>query len=272
MVILVALIFCAHKQTSYWRNSEVLWTHTLACTSNNDTAQYNLAEVLLKKGRIGEAITHYKQSLQINPGDKDAQNDLGVALFQSGNVDEAIVHYQQALKINPDFASAHYNLGNALLQNGNVDRAIVHYQQALKINPDYADAHYTLGNALLQNGNVDQAIVHYRQALKINPNFADAQNNLAWELATAAQASLRNGQQAIKLAQQANQVAGGHDPIVLRTLAAAYAETGRFGDAQRSAQKAMDLARATGQTDMMKQIEGEMKCYATGLPFHQENK
>ena len=238
MVILVALIFCAHKQASYWRNSEVLWTHTLACTSDNDTAQYNLAEILLKKGRVGEAITHFKQSLQINPGAKDAQNDLGGALFQSGNVDEAIVHYQQALQINPD----------------------------------HADAHYNLGNALLQKGNVAEAIVHYQQALQINPNFADAQNNLAWELATAAQASLRNGQQAMKLAQQANQLAGGQDPVVLRTLAAACAEAGRFGDARQSAQKAMDLARAAGQTDQMKMIEGELKLYTAGLPFHQENK
>jgi tetratricopeptide (TPR) repeat protein len=250
----------------------VLWTHAIACTSDNDTAQYNLADFLLKKGKVDEAIAHYRQSLQINPDATDVQNDLGVALFQSGNVDEAIVHYQQALKINPDFASAHYNLGNALLQNGKVDQAIVHYQQALKIKTDYADAHYTLGNALLQIDNVDQAIVHYQQALKINPNFADAQNNLAWELATAAQASLRNGQQAIKLAQQANQLAAGQDPIVLRTLAAAYAEAGRFGDARQSAQKAMDLARAAGQTDMVEQINGELKLYAAGLPFHQESK
>jgi tetratricopeptide (TPR) repeat protein len=153
-----------------------------------------------------------------------------------------------------------------------VDEAIVHYQQALKINPDHARVHFNLGNALLQKGNVNEAIVHYQRALKINPDFADAQNNLAWELATAAQASLRNGQQAMKLAQQANQLAGGQDPIVLHTLAAAYAEAGRFGDARQSAQKAMDLARAAGQTDLMNKIAGELKLFTAGLPYHQENK
>jgi tetratricopeptide (TPR) repeat protein len=203
-IILVALIFCARVQTSYWRNSESLWTHTLACTSDN--------------------------------------------------------------------AIAHNNLGNTLLQKGNVDEAITHYQMALQIRPHYAEAHYNLGNILLQKGNVDEAITHYQKALQINPDYAEAQNNLAWVLATALPASLRNGHQAVELAQQANQLDGGENPIILRTLAAAYAEAGRFSDAQRSAQKAMALARAAGQSDLVEQLNGELKLYTAGLPFHQESK
>src|SRR5208282_5015428 len=84
MIILVALLFCARAQTAYWRNSELLWTHTLACTSDNSVAH----------------------------------NDLGNALLQKGSVDEAIVHYQKALQIDPDYVDACYNLGNALLQKG----------------------------------------------------------------------------------------------------------------------------------------------------------
>jgi hypothetical protein len=78
-------------------------------------------------------------------------------------------------------------------------------------------------------------------------------------LATALQASLRNGPQAVELAQQANQLDGGENPIILRTLAAAYAEAGRFSDAQRSAQKTMALARAAGQSDLVEQLNGELK-------------
>ena len=88
-VILVALIFCARTQTAYWRNSETLWTHTLACTSDN-------------------VIAH---------------NNLGNALLQKGKVDEAIAHFQKALQIKPDYAEAHYNLGNALLQKGKSGRS-----------------------------------------------------------------------------------------------------------------------------------------------------
>jgi hypothetical protein len=76
----------------------------------------------------------------------------------------------------------------------------------------------------------------------------------------------------VELAQQANQLAGGENPIILRTLAAAYAEAGRFSDAQRSAQKAVVLARAAGQSNLVEQLNGELKLYAAGLPFHEESK
>jgi tetratricopeptide (TPR) repeat protein len=178
-VILAALIFCAHTQVSYWRNNESLWTHTLACTSDNAVAHYNLGNDLLQKGRVDEAIAQYQKALQIKPDKEEACNNLGNALLQKGSVDEAIAYYQKTLQINPEFAEAHYNLANALLQKGSVNEAIAHFQTALQINPDYADAHNNLGYALIQNGSVDKAIAHFQKALQINPDYADARNNLS---------------------------------------------------------------------------------------------
>jgi tetratricopeptide (TPR) repeat protein len=305
-IILIALIFCARTQVSYWRNDELLWTHTVACTSDNYYAHDCLGFALFQKGSVDEAIAHYQKALQIKPDYVDAHIDLGIALSQKGSVDEAMAYFQKALQIKPDYAKAHYNLGNALLQKGRVDEAIAHYQtalqinpdavvahdklgvalsqkgsvdeaiahfqKALQINPDYAKAHCNLGSALLKKGRVDEAIVQYQKTLQIKPNYLEAQNNLAWVLATAPQASLRNGHQAVQLAQQANQLVGGENPIILHTLAAAYAEAGQISDARRSAQKAMALAREAGQSALMEQLNSELKLYAAGLPFHQENK
>ena len=339
-IILVALIFSARAQASYWRNNELLWTHTLACTFDNFIAHNNLGNALFTKGRVDEAIVHYQKALQINPDSAKTHDNLGNALFTKGRVDEAIVHYQKALQINPDSAKTHNNLGNALFtkgrvdeaivhyqkalqinpdtaetdnnlgnalrQKGRVDEAIVHYQKALQINPDYMEAHSNFGNALFQKGKVDEAIVHYqkalqikpdsakvhnnlglalfqkgreeeaivhyKKALEIKPNYLEVQDNLAWVLATASQVSLRNGHQAVQLAQQANQLAGGENPAILHTLAAAYAEAGQFSEAQQSAQKAVALAWAAGRSDLVEQLNGELKLYAAGLPFHQESK
>ncbi len=369
-IILVALIFCARVQTSYWRNSESLWTHTLACTSDNFIGHYNLGCALLQKGNVDEAIAQYQKALQIKPdyaeacynlgcallqkGNVDeaiaqyqkalqikpdyakacynlgcallqkgsvdeaiaqyqkalqitldyaeAHNNLGSALFQESNVDEAIAHYQKALQIKPDFAEACYNLGCALLQKGNVDEAIAHfqkalqikpdyaeacynlgcallqkgsvdeaivyYQKALQITPDYAEAHYNLGNTLLQKGDVDEAIAHFQKALQIKPDFAEAQNNLAWVLATCPQASLRNGNKAVELAQRANQLTGDGNPVVLGTLAAAYAEAGRFPEAVETAQRALQLAERQSNTALADAIRSQLKLYQAGLPFH----
>jgi tetratricopeptide (TPR) repeat protein len=181
-IILMALIFCARAQTAYWRNSESLWTHTLACTSDNFIGHNNLGTALLKTGNADEAMVHYQMALEINPDYAEAHYNLGYALLKMGNVDEAIAHFQKALQINPDYADAHNNLGYALIQKGNVDEAIPHFQKALQINPDYADAHNNLGNILLEKGSVDEAIIHFQKALQIKPDDADAHNNLGTAL------------------------------------------------------------------------------------------
>ena len=148
-------------------------------------------------------MAHYQKALQIRPDYAEAHNNLANALLQKGKVDEAMVHYQKALQINPDYAEAHNNLGYVLFQKGSVDEAIVHFQKALQINPDYVEAHNNLGNALLQKGRVDEAIVHFQKALQIKPDSVDILNNLAWLLATSPDAHIRDGVQAVKYAERA---------------------------------------------------------------------
>ena len=336
-MVMAALMVGASIHTSYWRDSESLWTHTLACTSGNYIAYNNLGNALLQKGHVNEAIAQYQKALQINPNRADADINLGNALIRKGSVDEAIAHYQKALQIKPDFAGAYYNLGdalirkgsvneaiaqyqkalqikpdyaeahvnlgNALLQKGSVDEALAHYQRALQIKPDFAEAHYNLGDALIRKGSVDQAIAHFQRALEIDPDFAEAhinlghalirkgkmdeaiahfqkalqvspdyaeaQKSLAWVLATCPQASLRNGKRAVELAQRANQLTGDGNPVVLGTLAAAYAEAGRFPEAVATAQRALQLAGTQSNTALADALRSQLKLYQAGLPFHQ---
>jgi tetratricopeptide (TPR) repeat protein len=279
---------------------------TLEIKPDYAKARNNLGLALLQKGSVNEAITQFRKVIEINPNYAEACFNLGNALIQKGSVDEAIVHYQKALEIKPDYAEAHYNLGNALIQKGSVDEAMVHYQEALQIKPDYAEAHnnlgktllnrgsvdeaitrfqkvlqikpdhanacYNLGLAFLQKGRADEAITCFQKTLRIKPDFPEAQNDLAWVWATSSQASLRNGNKAVELAAQANQLAGGKNPFFLHTLAAACAEAGQFDDAIQNAQKAIELARAAGRPDLVEQLNGELKLYEARLPFHQESK
>jgi len=178
VVVIAVLMFCAWKQTAYWRDSETLWLRTLACTANNDLAHYALGNDLYERGKLDEAITQYQAALQIRPHYADAENNLGLVLYAKGNVDEAIAHYQTALQIRPRYAEAHNNLGVALLQKGNVDEAMAHYQAALQIRPDYVEARNNLDAALLKAGKADDAIAHYQEVLKINPSYANAHYDL----------------------------------------------------------------------------------------------
>jgi tetratricopeptide (TPR) repeat protein len=217
---------------------------------------------------MDEAIVQYQKALEIKPDFEEGHINLGNALLQKGSVDEAIVQYQKALEIKPDYAEAQYNLGNAFTQKGGVDEAITHFQKALEINPDYAEAHNNLGLAFFQTGRMAGAITQYRTALEIKPGNAAAQNNLAWVLAICPQASLRNGNQAVELAQRADQLFGGNNPLVLRTLATAYAEAGRFPEAVETAQRALQLAEAQSNPALANDLRSLMKLFQAGVPFH----
>jgi tetratricopeptide (TPR) repeat protein len=241
---------------------------SLVVAPNVADIHYNLGNALLQQGRLDEAIAQYQTALVIDPDDAKARSNLGGTLLQQGRMDEAIAQYQTVLAITPDPADAHYNLGNALLQRGRLGEAIAHYQKALAIRPDFAEAHYSLGNALLQQGRMDEAIEQYQKALAIQPDYLEVQNGLAWVLATCPQASLRNGHKAVELAQQANQLSGGGKPVILCTLAAAYAETGRFPEAEATVQSALQLAKAQSNTALANVLESQLKLYQAGIPFH----
>jgi tetratricopeptide (TPR) repeat protein len=197
--IVVALALAARVQASYWRDSETLWNHTIAVTKDNYFAHASLADLLVRRGRVSEAIAHSEEALRIRPGDADAQNNLGLALLQTGDVKRAVAHLQKALEIDP----GHMN----------------------------------------------------------------AEVNLAWILATAADESTRDGARAVQLAEDVARRAGHPNAIVLRTLAAAYAETGRFPDAIDVAQQALEIAKATGNDGLAADLEKNIAAYRLYKPI-----
>jgi Flp pilus assembly protein TadD len=275
-VAIAALTCCAWIQTSYWENSETLWTHTLAVTTDNDVAHNNLGFIFSRRGDLDEAISHFQTALNIrasnpqthyNLGSALVHNNLANAFLRKKLVDEAIAHYEKAVELRPDYADGHYNLGRALLQEGRIDEAIAHWQKTVSIQPNDAEAHTTLGDALVRKGEVSQAIAHYETALEIAPRSTSTLNNLAWALSTCPDASLRNGARAVELAQKADQLAGGKNPIFIRTLAAAYAESGRFNNAIETAQRALQLATAQDNSALANKLEKDLDLYRTNVPL-----
>jgi tetratricopeptide (TPR) repeat protein len=191
----------------------------------------SLGDCLLQGGRMEEAVNEYQKAVEIKPDFAEAQNNLGYGLMLSGRANEAIAHFEKALKSAPNFAEAHYNLACGCLQVGKVDDAIVHFQKSIELNPHLVPAYNSLGDAYRQKGMAAEAMATYRKAIDLQPQFITPQINLAWMLATWPEPSVRDGNKAIALALQASQISKKEDPLVLQTLAAAYAETGRFPEA-----------------------------------------
>ncbi len=200
--IVIAFALTARVQASYWRDSETLWSHTIAVTNDNYFAHASLADLLMRRGRLAEAIEHSEEALRIRPKDADAQNNLGLAL--------------------------------------------------------------------LQRGETKRAAAHLEKALEINPGHMNAEVNLAWVLATTPDDSLRNGARAVQLAEDVMNRAGHANAIVLRTLAAAYAETARFNDAIAAAQQGIEIARATNNPGLVEDLERSIDAYKLNQPIRSQ--
>ncbi len=236
---------------------------------NSWDAEYNLGTALLGRGDVDEAVLHCERAVAMRPTDPDAQVSLGDALLGQKRIDAAISHYQQALATRPDYFLARYGLGRALLNKGDLAGAIENCRAALLIQPEDPDCHTVLAVALDEKGETAEAIRHYEQALKISPKSISALTNLAWVLATCPDGSLRNGSRAVEMARQADQLLGGTNTLVLRTLAAAYAEIGQFEKATKTAQAAIQLARMHRDDSSAAELEQDIALYRLHIP-HRE--
>ncbi len=250
--------------------SEATAQYEQALSINPDypEAHNNMGNALIRLGERQQAMKQFEEALRIKPDLAEAHNNVATALEQAGRIEDAIGHYMRAVQIKPDSAEMHSNLANALFRAGKIREAIEQYEQALGIKPNFAEAHYSLGSALEQAGRIEDAIRHYEQALRIKPDYAAAQNNLAWLLATLAPTVGGDPVQAVTVAERACQLTDDHVAAYLDTLAVAYAAAGRFNDAVATAQKAIALALAVGQTEMASQIELRLQLYRNGQACH----
>jgi len=177
-IILIILMAVTEKQVRLWENSFSLFKHAITVTSNNFVAHSNLGLALAGRGRIDDALHHYREAIRIQPNYSIAYNNLGVALAERGQAEDAIWNFRKALRLKPDYAQAHYNLGVALAKKGQTDDAIRSFLEALRFEPDSEETHNNLAIALYARGSVSLAIRHFELALEINPTSSVASNNL----------------------------------------------------------------------------------------------
>ena len=211
-----------------------------------------------------DAVTLYKRMLVLAPRMVLLNNDLGIALLSQGRLDEAASQFEKVLQVAPNHVRAHVNLGNVLLTYEKFDEAISHYQQALETEPDFAPAHYHLAVVQMRIDKLDEALKHFREAIRLtkNPPWYFL-HGLAWILAAHPDPQVRDANEAIQLAKQAQALTftESDDIRVLDTLAAAYAATGRFELAVSTVQKALALASPTAQNAITIQIRRRLELY-----------
>jgi protein O-mannosyl-transferase len=261
---------------------ETLWRTTIARNPNAWLAQNMLAYDLAAKGRTDEAISQYRQGFRVRPDDSGAHNNLGIALLSKGQIDEAIIQYREALRLKPDYFDAHDNLGFALCLQGRNDQAIPHFQECLRLTPGSFIPHLRLAKSLPQLGRLHDAAFHMEEFLRTCPRVnleawnspvrepaLSALNDLAWFLASSQRAEERNGEQAVRFAERACELTQYGQTVLIGTLAAAYAEAGRFSEAVTTAEMACTLATQAGDQALLAKNQQLLELYRTRRPYHE---
>jgi hypothetical protein len=177
--------------------------------------------------------------------------------------------FEHALQVTSNNACAHYSLGYELADEGKTQEAMGEWEIALKIEPGLADIHGKIASTLCRQGDFAGAIARYRRALEIDPDLVEALNNLAWLLATRPEASLRDGPEAVRLAEKACTLTRFRRTIMVGTFAAAYAEAGRFTEAVATAQRACALAVEEGDRTLLARNRQLLELYRASQPYHE---
>ena len=222
----------------------------------------------LERGEAQRAVDELEQALRAAPR-AEVYDDLGLALQRLGRFAAAAEHHRAALALRPGFTAAAVHLGEALAGGGDLAGALAAEERALALDPASTAAALDLGTLELRAGRRREAAAAFRAGLASDPDDPRLAARLAWLLATAPEDSLRDGAEAVRLAEGASRATGDRLPEALDVLAAAYAEAGRFEDATATARRAGELATAAGLTALVAEVAQRLALYEEGKPYRQ---
>ena len=271
VVILLALSVLAFERARVFATEENLLRDTLAKNPAADEAHNDLGVILAKRNDYSGAMDHFAAAVQHNPNNAAAHSNLGQALAINGKFAEAEPHFLAAIKLKPDDPLAHRRFADALIRQGRNREAIFHLQMVLCLSPK-SDIQTRLSLAALfyQTGDARQAADQFRKVLLVSPNLPGPLNNLAWLLATSSDDKLRNGAEAVRCAERACQLTAFKRAGMTGTLAAAYAEAGRFPEAITTGEMTVKLATDAGNPRLADISNQLLNLYRAGKPFHEQ--
>jgi len=293
----------ALHQSGDHTNAAALYTRALQLNPAYAEAHFNLGNTLAALGDATNALRHYEQAVELRPDYAEARINRGFLRRTQGDLAGAQADWEQALALRPDLAEAHNGLALLAHDRGDLSAEIAHLRawlaarpddvsgrtrlamalgrqgqtaeataevrEVIRRQPDHAPAHYCLGVLLQQQGQTAAAVQAYQESLRCQPNAAEALNNLAWIRAAHPDPSLRDGPEAVRLAERACALTQYRQALLVGTLAAAYAEAGRFAEAIRAAEQARALAQADGNPELARRNQELLELYRAGRPYHQ---
>jgi tetratricopeptide (TPR) repeat protein/mono/diheme cytochrome c family protein len=260
-----------HLQIGNRQAAEARWRDSIRVNPSFAPGHYDLGTLLMNRGELDEALVHLREAARLEPQHSEAHNNIGSVLVRLARQPEAIVHFREAIEAMPANAEAHYNLARQLEERGDLGEAVEHYQQAVALQLDESDVLFTarlqasIGMLLGRQRRFAEALGHYEEALKQDPNLVSALLDLSWILATAPEGTTAAPGRAVELAERANRVTTERDryqdPLILETLAVAYAADNRLDNAIETAEVALTMAESGARSDLANRLRAWLKSW-----------
>ena len=269
MVLVLVLSVMTFRRAAVFATAEGLMRDTLAKNPAATGAHNDLGVILAEREDYAGALDHFAASLQCDPDNVEAHVNLGQVLGLQGRFAEGESHFRAALKLRPDDPATHKKFARCLSRVGKNPEAIRHLEAVVryesKSRPDI-ETRLELASLLYATGNVRGATAWFRQVVSLKPDHPEALNNLAWLLATGADAGERDGAEAVRCAERACRLTGFKQAGLISTLAAAYAEVGRFPEAVAAAETALKMQNEIGDAPGAAANRQLLRFYRAGKP------
>ncbi|MFC1579791.1 tetratricopeptide repeat protein [Thermodesulfobacteriota bacterium] len=256
-----------YYQDAQYDKAITLFSKVIEVNPRHNGAYHYRGLAYFQKKQYDNAISDFSWAIKYKPSFDKAHAGRGSAYIWKEEYDAAIADLNKAIEINSEYAIAYYNRGYAYRKIGEYDKAISDFNKAIELKPKYVEAYNSRGLAYARKKQYDEAISDFNKAVELNPKYYLGYNNLSWTLATCPDKSFRNGEKALETAKKV--VAIRSDSRTLDTLAAAYAEAGKFEDAVKTQEQAIRQLKIKGKEEELEEFKERLNTYRDKKPWRE---
>ncbi len=224
--------------------------------------------------KTGEAIDCYSETLYLNPDNPAALLGRAALYHEIGQYAAAVKDLDRYIDLCPRDSKGYINRGLACRAQKKYDQAISDLGHAARLRPANGEAYIHRGATYFAAGNYNIALADYKKAAKIDPENPYVYQAMAWLYAACPNYDYRDGTKAVELAKKAVKLEypDAADPVFPATLAAAYAESGRYGQAVDFQKQAIARAKGNraGSGLAEKELLRRLDLYEHGQPYSTE--
>jgi tetratricopeptide (TPR) repeat protein len=266
-VILVGCVRVTVTQVQVWKNTKTLWLNAYRLDPSNRPAIFSLFKSALAEGKGTEAVRLADELIVLeNERHHDFLLRVCDELMKHAYYEASVRAFDRAISIGPD-AELFLQRGEALAILGRWESAVRDYAQVVRILPNAVPLHFCLAHALTKAGKQNEADQIVEAALRRHPRWPENALASAWKSGTNLESDERTRYKAIWLAEEANAVTGDRRWEYLDVLAAAYASTGQFENAVKTAERALLLAENEQKIAQANIIRSRLELYKLKRPY-----